>query len=322
MLGLTKESDAPAKRKAPLKQRLHAWWEGYEVASSAEDEPSEESDSTREELPELPESGPVEQHSLEEGWLKGRIQLNEKLWGPGMTAPGNEAVIYDLLAPLGLTKEHSVVEIGAGLGGVARCITQATGAWVTGYEEEATLAEGGMEMSNMAGLAKRAPIKHSELTAVKIRKRTIDCVFSKEAFFKVADKKKLFDRVHSMLKIEGHLLFTDIVAAGSDSRGPATEVWAAQEPEPPTLWTVEETRAALEGMQLDVRITEDITDAYRGRVLEGFKKLLAEMQEKPLPPDLAGWAMAEAEYWARRVAVIDSGEVKVFRFYSRVPFPT
>ena len=274
------------------------------------------------ELPELPKSVPIEEHTLDEGWLKGRIQLNEKLWGPGMISPGNEAVIYDLLAPLGLTKEHSVVEIGAGLGGVARCITQATGAWVTGYEQDEALAEGGMEMSNMAGLAKRAPLKQSELTAVKIRKRTIDCVFSKEVFYRVADKKKLLDRVHSMLKIEGHLLFTDVVAAGPESRGPATEVWAAQEPEPPTLWTVDETRAALEALQLDVRITEDITVAYRARVLEGFKKLLAEMRKKPLPPDLAGWAMAEAEYWARRVAVIDSGEVKVFRFYSRVPFPT
>lgn len=322
MLGLKKESDAPAKRKRPLKERLHAWWDGYELTASTGDDSSEKADSAREELPELPESGPVEQHSLDEGWLKGRIQLNEKLWGPGMTAPGNKAVIYDLLAPLGLTKEHTVVELGAGLGGVARCITQATGAWVTGYEQDTTLAETGMEMSNMAGLAKRAPVKQSELTAVKIRKRTIDCVFSKEVFYRVADKKKLLDRVHSMLKIEGHLLFTDIVAAGPESRGPATEVWAAQEPEPPTLWTVEETRAALEGLQLDVRITEDITDAYRARVLEGFKNLLAEMRVSPLPPDLAGWATAETEYWARRVAVIDSGEIKVFRFYARVPFPT
>ena len=117
-------------------------------------------------------------------------------------------------------------------------------------------------------------------------------------------------------------MFTDLCAAGPDSRGPATEVWVAQEPVAPNLWTVDEMRAALEALQLEVRVTEDITDSYRQRTVAAFKELLTDMQKKPLKPDLAGWAMAETENWTRRVAVIDSGEVKVYRFYARVPFPS
>jgi cyclopropane fatty-acyl-phospholipid synthase-like methyltransferase len=320
MLGLAKDAGAQDKKKPPLKARLHAWWEGYELAHQP-DEP-DAGDDVPEAIPELPAGEPVEEHSLDEGWTQGRIEFNEKLWGPGLVGPGDEAHVLDMLAPLGLTKEHSVVELGSRLGGIARIITNNTGAWVTGYEDDPHLAEEAMEQSTMAGLAKRAPIKHSELSAVKIRKRTIDCVFSKEAFFTIADKKKLLDRVHTMLKVEGHLLFTDLVAAGADSRGPATEVWAAQEPVAPALWTVDEIRAALEALKLDVRITEDITEEYRQRTVAAFKDLLTDMEKKPLKPDLAGWAMAETEYWTRRVAVIDSGEVKVYRFYARVPFPS
>ncbi len=314
-----------ALHNAPWKARLQAWWEGYEwVDPGAEPEALAKGDDLRlfraGDGGAEPEVAPVfEEHSIAEGWTEARIKLNEKLWGEGFVSPGGEKVILELIAPLGLTGEASVVDLGCGLGGSTRAIAKTTNAWVSGYEADKALAEAAMERATMAGLAKRAPVQHLELEAVNIRRRTIDCAFSKEALFAVGARKKLFQTIHKMLKIEGHFLFTDFFLAGADAAGPATEVWSANEPTRPKLWTVKDTSAALERLGFEVRITEDITAPYQERVVKGFSKLLRMIQQPPMDPEFTSWAAAEAEHWARRVAVLESGEVKVFRVYARLP---
>ncbi len=178
-----------------------------------------------------------------------------------------------------------------------------------------------MQRSTAAGLARKAPVSHGRFTSLNIRRRTIDCVFSKEALFTVSDKQQLFESLHNMLKIEGQLLFTDFFAAQADASGPATEVWVAHEPKKPVLWSVDKTNEVLKECGFEVRITEDLTGRYRERVIAGFSRLLTEMETTSLEPMLISWLIAEAEYWARRIAVLDSGEVKVFRVYARIPLP-
>ncbi len=312
-------------RNGPWKARLQAWWEGYEWVDPGAEAGDEDEDDDLGPFRSggggpAPEVAPVfEEHSITEGWTEARIKLNEKLWGEGFVSPGGEKVIIELIAPLGLTAEDSVVDLGCGLGGSTRAIAKATNAWVSGYEADKALAEAAMERATMAGLAKRAPVQNLELKAVNIRRRTIDCAFSKEALFAVGERKKLFQSIHKMLKIEGHLLFTDFFLARADAAGPATEEWSAHEPTRPVLWTVEDTSAALEGLGFEVRITEDITRPYQERVVKGFSKLLGMIQRPPVNLEFTSWAAAEAEHWARRVAVLESREVKVFRIYARLP---
>jgi len=326
MVGLGDNAQAWARLKAlgngPWKARLHAWWEGYEwVDAGPEAEAAAEDDNLRLFRGGGEPGAPLvfEEHSIAEGWTEARIKLNEKLWGEGFVSPGGDKVIVELIAPLGLNEKASVVDLGCGLGGSTRTIAKTTSAWVSGYEADPGLAEAAMERATMAGLAKKAPVQNQDLDAVKIRRRTIDCVFSKEALFTVADRKKLFQSIFKMLKVESHLLFTDFFLAGAEAAGPATEVWSAHEPARPQLWTIEDTSATLEGLGFEVRITEDITEAYQERVVTGFSKLLAMIKQPPMDPEFTSWAAAEAEHWARRVAVLESGEVKVFRVYARVP---
>ena len=303
---------------AQWKTRLHAWWEGYDLLDSAQEtEPEAEVQET-----DLPKHDlPTQQNSVNKGWSEARVALNENLWGEGFLSPGGEDVIAEMIAPLGLTKEHSVVDLGAGIGGAARCISKLTGAWVSGYEEDEELARLGMERSTMAGMARKTPVVQCDLATLKIRRRTIDCAFSKEALFTVADKTRVFEAIHTMLKIEGHLLFTDLIAARDQSSAPATEVWAAHEPRPPALCRIDDVTATLEKIGFDVRITEDITDAYQERVIAGFSGLLARMKKPSQSPEITSWEIAETEHWARRIAVLDSGEVKIYRVYARVPLP-
>lgn len=302
----------------PLRSRLHALWEGYEWRQPPVP-PRPGSDGDVQNLGPSGSRLPLEDHTVGEGWPQARIAINQVLWGDGFLTPGGEEAVAKMIAPLGLTKAHSVIDLGTGIGGSTRCIAKVTGAWVSGYEEDGALAKVAMQESTAAGLCRKAPISHGRFASINIRRRTIDCVFSKEALFTVADKPQLFEIIREMFKAGGQLLFTDYFAARAAATGPAVEVWAAHEPEKPVLWSVDEARAALEGRGFEVRITEDLTGSYRERVNAGFSHLLEGMDKKILEPELISWLVAEAEHWARRVAVLDSGEVKVFRVYACVP---
>src|SRR3546814_19255546 len=77
-----------------------------------------------------------------------------------MSVPGDEEKNLRLVKPLALNPAHTVIDVGAGLGGATRLIAEKFDIWITGLESDREVADKGMELSTMAGLAKRAPIHH------------------------------------------------------------------------------------------------------------------------------------------------------------------
>jgi cyclopropane fatty-acyl-phospholipid synthase-like methyltransferase len=76
---------------------------------------------------------------------------------------GGEEAITELIHPLTLNSNMSVLELGADIGGATRHIHKAIGAWVTGVENSVTLAKLGMEQSIMKGL-QRKPASSTGIT--------------------------------------------------------------------------------------------------------------------------------------------------------------
>jgi cyclopropane fatty-acyl-phospholipid synthase-like methyltransferase len=113
------------------------------------------------------------------------------LWGPEFLTVGGEEAITELIHPLTLNSNMSVLELGAGIGGATRHIHKATGAWVTGVENSVTLAKLGMEKSIMKGLQRKASVEHGDYTHLKVKPQSEDAVLAKEALFTVADKTPL-----------------------------------------------------------------------------------------------------------------------------------
>ncbi len=307
----------------PFAMKLKAWWNGYDprhyavlrdaVGGDDDFDPAGPADAVDE--------GRIvfRGHSVEEGWPKARIELNELMWGKGHVTPGGDDYVKDLIVALGLSEENSVVELGAGLGGVSRYITRMTGAWVTGYEPDPVLAKEAMNRSNMAGLGKKAVIDHSPLLGIKTRKGTVNCVIAKETLFCVEDKRALFEIVRNMLQHEGQFLMTDFYARDPDNPDPAGRTWAQYEIVPVHLWSLDATTRCLEELGFEVRIREDISVDYRKRVVKRFKTLVDTIRDNETDVEQVSWAMAEGEYWARRVAMLEQGEVTVHRVYARVP---
>ena len=98
----------------------------------------------------------------------------------------------------------------------------------------------------------------------------------------------------------------------------ATEEWAAQEPMRPNLWSLDQTRTVISDLGFEVRITEDITPTARKQILGALAAFTGKIDRNS--PSQRGWGtaiIAEIEMWAKRIKILESGEVAVFRIYGR-----
>jgi len=216
-------------KQGQLTKRLQAWWAGYHY--EAEDDA----------LPE-PEEAPdeVERASGFNGrqgaaWSDPRLQVSEEIWGTGYSGPGGDDEVEALIRPLALDSSMAIVDFGAGLGGTTRALHNQTGAWVSGYEPSPLLAEAGAELSQSAGLHKKATIEAFDVETLNLHDDGFNAVFSKEALFAMGQKQEIFEIFYNCLRVDGQLLITDYLATKPDGSGDAIEQWVAQESARPKL---------------------------------------------------------------------------------------
>jgi cyclopropane fatty-acyl-phospholipid synthase-like methyltransferase len=304
---------AQEQQQIPFKIRLKAWWEGYDPADlmrlhgAADAGPAFEPPPGIHPADEKPE--PVVAFS------ESHIEFLELAWGQGFSGPNSEEFILDLAKPLGLGPEHTVLEIGAGLGGGTRAIAKSFGVWIEGMEANATLAEQGMERSVRAGLGERAPIRHYDPEALDFPESRYDAVFSKESIYRVADKERMFNALTGTLKPGGQLLFTDFIAAAG-AEDAALKAWRDSEPESPNLGDVDEISQYLSGSGLNIRICEDISERYQRVVLGEWARLLGRVQRREVSPRWHNYLTAVTELEQNRMAALDDGSLRVYRFHS------
>lgn len=293
--------------RIPWRIRLKAWWDGYSVR-----------------LPKLskkPVKTEIKGHDITAPearlpWDDPRISLVQAVWGDGFDRPGSREFVLELLKPVGLDPSMSVAVLDAGLGGAARSVSKAFDVWITGFEGEGKLAEVGNELSRIAGLAKKAPIHHTDADKPDLRTRGYDCIFAHESFFLVAEKEQMLEVVERALKPGGQLLFTDYVLADSRSDSPALTAMLEKEPKSPALWSVYDYREALGDLELDIRISEDITPRITAMITEAWHAFMeSARRSRDLQAD-GDLVIEEAELWTRRLKALEEGALRVYRFHA------
>ncbi len=300
------ETDAPIRAKIPFRLRLKAWWNGYDLALRR-------TEAAAAALKIDDKKHEVHYEAPTFDWRTARIALVQEVWGPGFVGPGGEEAILNLVKPFCLNPAMSLLELGARLGGAARIMADHFGVWVTGLEADSNLVEAGMELSTMAGLAKKAPIKSFDPEHFEVQPKSFDCVFSRDFFFTVEDKDRLLKMIDFALKDRGQLLFTDFVAAEPGRSTPALQEWIAAEPETPHLWTVEDYTKALAALKFDVRIAEDITADLCKQVTTRWASYMAGVDQSALESEAAAALVDEVKFWTRRVKVMEAGDLKAYR---------
>ncbi len=310
--------------KVPMKWRLKAWWEGYDLddvrAHLDHDDPAH--DITAEETSQENEPESDAPEALE--WDDKRLETAQLIWGEGYCGPGGSEYVTSMSKLLGMTSEMSVAVIGAGLGGPSRVLADEFGAWITGYEESEKLAERGMELSTKAGLEGKAPIQHYDPASDEPFERAFDRAYSKEALYTVEDKPKLLQNLFSQLKDGGLFLINDYTLGSMDAlSNKDVQKWLRQEPTQPFPIPSENMETLLTECGYVLRVNEDITDAYIDMIAKswaGVGDVIESLTKHPEDQtDTINRLVKEAEFWMLRSKIMKEGHVKAWRFLAYKP---
>lgn len=310
-----KDADGP---ELSFRDRLYAWWEGYDLSAWKRRHASGDDDETgAPAVPPPPHSNPNGTNRWGRPlWSATRIGVVEKLWGPGFTTPGGSDHVPYLVLPLGLNPAMTVLELGAGLGGISRAMASKFGCWVTGLEGTSILVKEGMERSFKAGLAKQAPVEPYDPEHFNFSRR-VDAVVFKEGLYTINNKDQLFDGLELALKPRGQVLMTDYIVQNRDQLK-GLSAWAAKEPLEPSVWSLDQMNNAFAQRNLDLRIAEDITETHKGLILAALQGLRVHLEQHAMDVETKANVMEEVQLWAQRMAALDQG-LRVYRFYALKP---
>lgn len=246
-------------------------------------------------------------------WPEERKIVIDGLWGEDTITPGVNEYIFEPVQLLGLSDANSLLYLAAGMGGPARRLNAETGIWVTGLEADGELAEIAAEKSRMSGQSKKAPVSLFDPENPEIKENSFNAVMGLECCYKVANKEPLFKAVAKGLRPFGMFDFTDFVVPRESK--PTKEVmrWLARESVKPCFWTPEQVVGFLGGLNMEVQIAEDISDRYRVGVIKGWANFIAGLNKASLTANAVA-IISECEYWLYRIAALDSGGVRLYRF--------
>ncbi len=307
--------------QVPIGLRLKAWWEGYdsdEIAArlaerNACDGISDLNDTSAEKKPPdtLDAALPVDP------WDEETIEIAHYVWGDGFCGPGGPEYIVGLSKLLALSPEMSMVQLGAGLGGPARTLVDRFGVWVTGYEASEQLVAAGNKLSKIAGMEKKAEISYYNPEEHDEFDRQFDRILSKEALFTIKNKSGMIRAVEEKLKPGGLVLITDYVVADDSVYTKDTyKQWRVGEPTDPCPSTADQLKGLIKGVKLQVRVSEDITDEYIkliNHAWAGADKVATKLVKQENGTALIQTLMREAEFWARRKKMLESGDLRLWR---------
>jgi len=244
------------------------------------------------------------------------LTVRQWLWGPGFIVPGTAEYVLGLVKPFAANPAMSILDIAAGLGGPARVISDAFSTYITGFERDPETAVRGMAMSVAAGKQKHAAIGVMNPETLELKPGAFDCIFGRGATYAVQDKERFMRVLIMGLKPRGQLLLTDYVVDPALAERPELAAWEALEPFPPALWNLQQYTDCLKSLGFDIRITEDISAQYKGQIVLGWDNLLQHVDIRKLPRAHQMTVLDEAERWVKTIVALDSGALKVYRFYA------
>jgi SAM-dependent methyltransferase len=199
------------------------------------------------------------------------------------------AATLDLVRLLDLKPSDRILDLGSGLGGPSRFLARTLDARVTGIDLTPEFCDVATRLSELLGLADKTTFQVADALAIPFADATFDVVWSQNVAMNIADRERLYREVRRVLRPGGRYGFADVTAvAGRQPLYP--QPWAAKA-SMSHLRTPDETRQAITGAGLELRVLEDMSIDALAR---SKARLASEM--KPKAPRL-GLALLFADTW-------------------------
>lgn len=302
---------------ATFGERFRAWWEGYEVASRARD--GERAGGAGNDVPDVdadlramrpPGTKPVT--APRELWSESRREAAQLIWGDGFTLPGGEEYVTHLVNAFALSPADSALEFGSGMGGGTAAIVGRFGAYMTCFERDPALRKEASARAVTLDMDDKVNLEPLRDELPELRSNFFLGALVREVLCTIDDKEDFLSRIIQALKSEGQLVVTDLIFE-DDPDSPELAAWLDAEPEQHIPASVNRVRNAFSKNNVVVRTAEDESAEYRSMVIAGWMELLDRL-DSSLAPSVAEALVREAELWVRRIAAIDAGVLRYYRF--------
>lgn len=314
-------ADADAKPDVSLRERLLAWWEGNDLAAQPKPESGPKKISSGQPKPDAEtgaqagEEKPVQEMAPPEpgkAWNEKRIALAEDIWGSGLIWPGGTGYIDDLIKGFPLDPKVSMIEIGAGLGVASRAVVEKFGAYVTALECSPDLVQEGQAQNTVYDVDDKVTLEVLDPEQPKFKANYFVAALARDAFLNIENKNDLLGGLIQSLKPEGQIVITELLF-DEDADGPEMEAWKDIEPEPVYPWSIGAIKKLFTSGKVVMRIAHDDSDTYRSMVLSAWAGFMQKIKAREVDDELMGRLLWEAELWARRIAAMETGQLKYHR---------
>lgn len=251
-------------------------------------------------------------------WSPARSEGAQLLWGQDMVGPEEAAWMVDSVRSFGLNPAKSVLDLSAGLGGTARALVESCDTWVTGLESSPLLAKLAMDRSKALGLSKKAPVTHYDPEHFN-QAGSFDLVMADRVVHRVRDKDLFLDRLGDCVKPKGGVALFDYVIDGTPGSWDSWNAWREEEPMDVFPWTATRMADELTQRNLDLRISEDLTQLHRRHIIDRVRRLADTLAAAVTPPaPLLAALKRELALWWARLRVLGSG-LRFVRYVAMKP---
>jgi SAM-dependent methyltransferase len=130
---------------------------------------------------------------------------------------GGRQASEEFLDQLELSADDTVLDVGCGLGGVARFAAARYGSHVTGVDLTQEYIETGQAMTNWIGLQDRVSLEHGSATDMVFQDETFDKAYMMHVGMNIADKEALVSEILRVLRPGGSLGIFDIMSTSNEA---------------------------------------------------------------------------------------------------------
>lgn len=297
---------------ATFGDRFRAWWDGHEVASEGSRDADGNMPDVEADVHAMRPPGTKPVSAPRELWSKERRTIAQMVWGDGFTLPGGEEYVRNLINAFSLTPADSALEFGSALGGGTAAIVGHFGAYLTCYERDADLrADAGARALTLA-MDDKVNLVPLQDKLADLRSNFFLGALVREVLCTFDDPEDFLYRIIQALKAEGQLVVADLFF-DDEQESPELQAWLEIEPQHYNPTSTEMVQRVLKKNNMVVRTAEDESDEYRATAIAGWVRMLDQLDAK-LEPALADALVYEAELWARRIAALDAGVLRYYRF--------
>lgn len=127
---------------------------------------------------------------------------------------GGREATQALLAPLNISSNHHLLDVGSGVGGAARFVAAAFACKVSGFDFTAEFVNVGQQLSAWLGLDERVSLQQADALALPVEDNSYDGAYMLHVGMNIDDKLSLSNEIHRVLKPGGFFAIYDLMRIG------------------------------------------------------------------------------------------------------------